>query len=54
MPAPSVGVMTQDWTAIAHALDAHGYAVTQPLLSPDACRAIAAAYDQDGLYRSRV
>ncbi len=46
--------MTQDWTAIAHALDTHGYAVTQPLLSPDTCRAIAAAYDQDGLYRSRV
>ena len=43
-----------DWTGIAAALDEVGHAVAGPLLTPDACAALAGAYDDDALFRSRV
>ena len=43
-----------DWEAVSAQLDYEGYAVVRGLLDPDACRAYAAAYDDEGRYRSRV
>jgi len=46
--------MDIDWTAAAADLDAHGVALLPRLLEPDACEALAAAYDDEARYRSRV
>jgi hypothetical protein len=43
-----------DWAAIHAALDGAGAATTGPLLSPAECAALAAAYDDDAAFRSRV
>ncbi len=43
-----------DWTALAADLDARGWAVLSGLLDPATCRAIAASYDDDAQFRSRV
>jgi hypothetical protein len=43
-----------DWPALAAGLDQAGCALTAPLLSPDQCHAVSAAYDDDGLFRSTV
>ena len=43
-----------DWAAMAADLDAHGCALTGPLLGPEECAALAAAYRSDELFRSRV
>jgi len=43
-----------DWTAIAQELDTTGSAVTPPILSADQCADLAATYDHDALFRSRV
>jgi hypothetical protein len=43
-----------DWQQVGTALDARGYAVVPALLPPAECRALAALYDMDSLYRSRV
>jgi uncharacterized protein len=43
-----------DWTRIAAELDAHGCAVTGAVLTPAQCRALAASYPSDALFRSRV
>ena len=43
-----------DWARIAADLDAHGCAVTGPLLGADECAALAARYDNDALFRSRI
>ena len=53
-PATESRVAGLDWEAIARDLDAHGAATTGPLLSPSECAALAAAYDEPGLYRSRI
>jgi hypothetical protein len=50
--ALDVGLL--DWAGIAAALDAEGHAVVGPLLGPAECAALAAAYDDDALFRSRV
>ena len=42
------------WRAIAAELDRHGCAVLPGILSRDECLAIAASYDDDSLFRSRV
>jgi uncharacterized protein len=47
-------VAALDWTRIAAELDAHGCAITSALLTPAACRALAASYGSDALFRSRV
>ncbi|HEY4919976.1 MAG TPA: 2OG-Fe(II) oxygenase [Xanthobacteraceae bacterium] len=47
-------VAALDWAAIAGALDAHGCAVVGPLLTPDECAALAARYDDEAGFRSRI
>jgi uncharacterized protein len=43
-----------DWTAVEHDLDAVGSAVLDGLLSPDECGALAALYDDESAFRSRI
>jgi uncharacterized protein len=43
-----------DWTVMAGALDREGWALLGGLLAPAECRALAAAYDEDKPFRSRV
>ena len=45
---------TTDWNGIEAALDARGCAVIPALLQPAGCRALAALYDSESLFRSRV
>ncbi|GAB2177479.1 2OG-Fe(II) oxygenase [Dongia sp. agr-C8] len=43
-----------NWDGIAADLDARGNATTGPILTPEECAGLAALYDQEGLFRSRV
>src|SRR3989442_11330327 len=43
-----------DWRGIAAALDAHGCAVVRALVSVQACTALAASYDVEDAFRSRI
>ena len=43
-----------DWSSVAAGLDGAGYAVIPSLLTPRDCRAQAALYDRDPLFRNRV
>jgi hypothetical protein len=43
-----------NWSAIAADLDQRGVATTGPLITPDECTSVAALYDRDDLFRSRV
>ena len=43
-----------EWAVIAEELDAHGCAVIGPLLSLEQCGELAALYDREGIFRSRV
>ncbi len=43
-----------DWTRIETELHERGFAVTGPLLDPVECRALAASYDDDTRFRSRI
>jgi uncharacterized protein len=43
-----------DWKAVSAGLDAQGSAVAPGLLSASQCRALAALYGDDGIFRSRV
>src|SRR5262249_49544817 len=43
-----------DWTRIAGELDAYGCAVAGPLLAAEDCAALAARYDDDARFRSRI
>ena len=47
-------VHTLDWSRLSADLDAHGCAVTGPLLTADECAALAALYASDAPFRSRV
>jgi len=47
-------VAALDWPALGDALDAEGSAVIPGLLGPDECRALAALYDRETSFRSRV
>jgi hypothetical protein len=47
-------VAALDWAAIAVGLDAHGCALTGPLLTAQECAALTTAYSTDNLFRSRV
>jgi hypothetical protein len=47
-------VATLDWRGVEAALDEAGCAVVGPLLAPADCATLAAAYDDDTLFRSRV
>jgi uncharacterized protein len=57
LPRPTtVGARLEalDWERIAGDLDAHGSAVLDRLLTPEACRALAALYPEEGPFRSRI
>ncbi|MFP5379627.1 MAG: 2OG-Fe(II) oxygenase [Vicinamibacteria bacterium] len=43
-----------DWRALEASLWAHGHAETAPLLTPDECAQLAASYDDESRFRSRV
>jgi hypothetical protein len=43
-----------DWSAIAADLDAHFCAVIGPLLAPEQCEELAASYEAEDVFRSRV
>jgi hypothetical protein len=43
-----------EWDRIDHDLDQQGWATTGPLLTSEECAETANAYDDEGLYRSRV
>ncbi|HJU19626.1 MAG TPA: 2OG-Fe(II) oxygenase [Stellaceae bacterium] len=47
-------VAAVDWGAAAAALDLRGHVTIPGLLDPAECRALAALYPQEGLFRSRV
>ena len=47
-------VAALDWPGIAAAVDAHGCAVVRALVAPPACAALAASYDDEALFRSRI
>ena len=51
-PAARVGAL--DWREIGKELDQQGNAMIEHLLSPQECRAIAALYPKDEIFRSRV
>ena len=46
--------MEIDWEKVSAALDERGSAVIEHLFSPAECRSLAALYDKDDLFRSRV
>jgi uncharacterized protein len=52
--SPAERVAAIDWNRIADDLGEQGSAVLENLLTPDECRAIAALYEDDGRFRSRV
>ncbi len=43
-----------DWTELEGDLDAFGCAIGPKLLTPEACRSLAALYADDALFRSRI
>jgi methylphosphotriester-DNA--protein-cysteine methyltransferase len=47
-------VSSLDWERIAADLDAFGCATTGTVLTPPECRALAASYEVDELFRSRI
>ena len=55
-PAPSIAdrVAALDWQHINTRLDADGYAVVSSMLSAEECESVAATYDADERFRSRV
>ena len=55
---PSADIVSRvdalDWAQIERELDAQGCAVLKGVLDPDECRALAALYPDDALFRSRI
>ena len=47
-------VKALDWQRVSQDLDTEGSAVIEELLSPDECRALAALYLRDDIFRSRI
>ena len=43
-----------DWTEATSDLDTQGYAVFKSLLTAEECRALAARYPDDGIFRNRI
>lgn len=43
-----------DWTRVEQELDQHGCALLPNLLTPQECEAVAALYERDELFRSRI
>ena len=53
-PAAAQRVAAVDWGQAAAALDERGYATTAALLTSEQCRGLAALYDREEAFRSRV
>jgi len=53
-PVIETRIATLDWRCIAARLDADGYAVISSVLSAEECKALAATYEVDERFRSRV
>ncbi len=47
-------IADMDWPGIEIGLDADGYAVTGPLLTPVECATLSAGFDSDATFRNRV
>jgi hypothetical protein len=47
-------VLEADWSRVARDLDARGSAVMEALLEPEECRTLAAMYDEDERFRTRI
>ena len=47
-------VAAVDWTGVATALDAQGFAKLPVLLDPDECDTLAALFAEDARFRSRI
>jgi hypothetical protein len=54
LPAEGIRGMEIDWEKVGAALDERGSAVVEGLLSPAQCRSLAAIYDDEAAFRSRV
>jgi hypothetical protein len=52
--APAVVAATCDWLEAERDLDSQGNAVLQQLISPEECAQLAALYDREGGFRSRI
>ena len=53
-PALADRIADLDWPELTRDLDTHGAALIPGLLTPEACETMAATYDADALFRSRV
>ena len=53
-PVVSDRIGAVDWEAVAANLDAEGHAVLHSMLSPEECASVAAGYEADAQFRSRV
>jgi hypothetical protein len=53
IPAVDARVHGLDWDALGAELDERGFALTEPVLVPDECRALAELFDGDG-FRSTI
>jgi hypothetical protein len=51
---PAAPLAAVDWDRLAAGLDARGFATIPDLLTADDCAALAALYDRDDAFRSRV
>ncbi len=54
VPGIAERLAAADWPGLAASLDREGYAVLSALLAAEQCQALAAAYDRDEHFRSRV
>jgi uncharacterized protein len=54
LPAIAKRVAALDWQAIATGLDADGYAILSSMLSREECRSLAAIYNVEDRFRSRI
>ncbi len=54
MSAPVVVATPCDWLEVERDLDTQGNAVLQQLISPEECAQLAALYDREGGFRSRI
>jgi len=53
-PLLSERIMALDWAAMSAELDRHGCATTGPLLTAEECAELAAGYETDERFRSRI
>ncbi len=52
--AETAGALDLDWGRVANDLDARGSAVIEALLEPEECRELAAMYDEEERFRTRI